>query len=154
MRAVIQRVTQASVSIEGIEPNSIGKGYMILLGVHENDTEQEARFLVKKIIGLRVFEDENGKMNLPLDAVEGEILLISQFTLYGDCSHGNRPSFIQAARPETAVPLYELTISLLREQLGSHRVKTGVFGADMAVSLVNDGPVTIIMDTDEMMRRK
>ncbi len=154
MRAVIQRVTEASVSIEGIEPSSIGKGYMILLGVHENDTEQEVQLLVKKITGLRVFEDENGKMNLSLDAVGGEILLISQFTLYGDCSHGNRPSFIQAARPETAIPLYELMISRLREQLGADRVKTGVFGADMAVSLVNDGPVTIIMDTEEMKHRK
>jgi len=154
MRAVIQRVTQASVSIEGILPESIGKGFMILLGIHEDDTEQEVRTLVKKIIGLRVFEDENGKMNLSLDSVGGDILLISQFTLYGDCSHGNRPSFVQAARPEKAIPLYELTIRLLREQLGESRVKTGVFGADMAVSLVNDGPVTIIMDTDEMMRKK
>ena len=154
MRAVIQRVTQASVSIEGIEPSSIGKGFMILLGVHESDTEQEARLLVRKITGLRVFEDENGKMNLPLEAVNGEILLISQFTLYGDCSHGNRPSFIQAARPEKAIPLYELVISLLREQLGAQRVRTGVFGADMAVSLINDGPVTILMDTDDMARSK
>ncbi len=153
MRAVIQRVTNASVSIEGIEPASIGKGFMILLGVHESDTEEQAALLVKKIAGLRVFEDENGKMNLPIDDVGGEILLISQFTLYGDCSHGNRPSFIEAARPETAIPLYEYTIGALRERLGEHRVKTGVFGADMAVSLTNDGPVTILMDTDTMGRK-
>ena len=154
MRAVIQRVKQASVSIDGKVNGAIDKGFMILLGVHENDTEQEVLTLVKKITGLRVFEEENGKMNLSLDAVNGEILLISQFTLYGDCSHGNRPSFIQAARPETAIPLYELTIKLLRQHLGEERVKTGIFGADMAVSLINDGPVTIIMDTDEMTRKK
>jgi len=152
MRAIIQRVAEASVSIDGSIYSSIGKGFMVLLGVHEKDTENEVRLIVKKLAGLRVFEDEGGKMNLSLDAVSGEILLISQFTLFGDCSHGYRPSFIEAARPETAIPLYELTIKLLREQLGESRVKTGVFGADMAVSLINDGPVTIIFDTDTLKR--
>lgn len=152
MRAIIQRVTEASVSIDGSVYSSIEKGFMVLLGVHETDTENEVHLIVKKLAGLRVFEDDGGKMNLSLDAVDGEILLISQFTLFGDCSHGYRPSFIEAARPETAVPLYELTISLLRERLGENRVKTGVFGADMAVSLVNDGPVTIILDTDTLRK--
>ena len=152
MRAIIQRVTEASVSIDSSMYSSIDKGFMVLLGVHETDTENEVRLIVKKLAGLRVFEDDGGKMNLSLDAVNGEILLISQFTLFGDCSHGYRPSFIEAARPETAIPLYELTINLLREQLGESRVKTGVFGADMAVSLVNDGPVTIILDTDTLKR--
>lgn len=152
MRAIVQRVTEASVSIDGSVYSSVGKGFMVLLGVHETDTENEVRLIVKKLAGLRVFEDDGGKMNLSLDAVNGEILLISQFTLFGDCSHGYRPSFIEAARPETAVPLYELTISLLREQLGENRVKTGAFGADMAVSLVNDGPVTIILDTDTLRK--
>ena len=153
MRAVIQRVTEASVTIDGEVRGAINKGFMVLLGVHESDTEEEVRLIVKKLAGLRVFEDDAGKMNLALDAVGGEVLLISQFTLYGDSSHGFRPSFIEAARPETAIPLYELTIRLLREQLGESRVKTGEFGADMKVALVNDGPVTIILDTDQLRRK-
>lgn len=154
MRAVIQRVTGASLSIDSVERCAIEKGFVILFGVHEDDSEQETELLIKKIVGLRVFEDENGKMNRSLNDVGGEVMLVSQFTLYGDCTHGNRPSFIQAARPEKAIPLYELAIRLLQEQLGVEQVKTGVFGADMAVSLVNDGPVTILMDTSEMARRK
>ncbi len=152
MRAIVQRVTEASVSIGGELRASINKGFMVLLGVHESDTEKEARLIVKKLAGLRVFEDDEGKMNLSLDQIDGEILLISQFTLYGDCSRGYRPSFIEAARPETAIPLYELTIRLLREQLGEGRVKTGEFGADMQVALVNDGPVTIILDSDRLKK--
>lgn len=153
MRAIIQRVSEASVTIDGEVRGAIGRGFMVLLGVHESDTEEEVRLIVKKLAGLRVFEDDAGKMNLALDAVGGEVLLISQFTLYGDCSRGFRPSFIEAARPETAIPLYELTIRLLREQLGGNRVKTGEFGADMKVSLINDGPVTIILDTNELKRK-
>ncbi len=149
MRAVIQRVTEASVTIDGIERSSIGTGYLVLLGIHEADTAAQAELLAKKIAGLRVMEDENGKMNRSLADVGGEVLLVSQFTLYGDCSHGNRPSFITAARPETAIPLYEYMIKLLEEKLG-RPVKTGEFGADMKVRLLNDGPVTILMDTDDM----
>ena len=149
MRAVIQRVTRASVTIDGQLRSEIGPGYLVLLGVHENDTTAQAELLAKKIAGLRVMEDENGKMNRSLTDVGGEVLLVSQFTLYGDCSHGNRPSFITAARPETAIPLYEYMIKLLEEKLG-RPVKTGEFGADMKVELLNDGPVTILMDTDDM----
>ncbi len=149
MRAVIQRVTRASVTIDGSLRSAIGQGYLVLLGIHESDTEAQVQLLAKKIAGLRIMEDENGKMNRSLADVGGEVLLVSQFTLYGDCSHGNRPSFITAARPETAIPLYEKMIALLGEKLGSP-VKTGEFGADMKVDLLNDGPVTIIMDTDDM----
>lgn len=149
MRAVIQRVTRASVTIDGTERSRIGAGYLVLLGIHESDTAAQAELLAKKIAGLRVMEDENGKMNRSLADVGGEILLVSQFTLYGDCSHGNRPSFIAAARPETAIPLYEYMIKLLGEKTGKE-VKTGEFGADMKVELLNDGPVTILMDTDDL----
>jgi len=149
MRAVIQRVTGASVTIDGTEHSRIGLGYLVLLGIHESDTAVQAELLAKKIAGLRVMEDESGKMNRSLADVGGEVLLVSQFTLYGDCSHGNRPSFITAARPETAVPLYEYMIKLLSEKTG-REVKTGEFGADMKVELLNDGPVTILMDTDLM----
>ncbi len=149
MRAVIQRVTHASVTIDGIERSRIGNGYLVLLGIHENDTTAQAELLAKKIAGLRVIEDESGKMNRSLADVDGEILLVSQFTLYGDCSHGNRPSFIAAARPGTAIPLYEYMIKLLGEKTGKE-IKTGEFGADMKVELLNDGPVTILMDTDQM----
>lgn len=149
MRAVIQRVTGASVTIDGAEHSRIGMGYLVLLGIHEADTRAQVELLAKKIAGLRVFKDENDKMNRSLSDVGGEVLLVSQFTLYGDCSHGNRPSFITAARPDTAIPLYEYMIKLLEEKLGKP-VKTGEFGADMKVELLNDGPVTIIMDTDAM----
>lgn len=149
MRAVIQRVTGASVTIDGTERSRIGLGYLVLLGIHEDDTTTQAELLAKKIAGLRVMEDENGKMNRSLSDVDGDVLLVSQFTLYGDCSHGNRPSFITAARPETAIPLYEYMIKLLSDKLGKP-VQTGEFGADMKVELLNDGPVTILMDTDDM----
>ncbi len=149
MRAVIQRVTRASVTIDGELRSSIGEGFLVLLGIHEADTTAQADLLARKIAGLRIFRDENEKMNRSLADVNGEVLLVSQFTLYGDCSHGNRPSFITAARPETAIPLYEYMIKLLEQKLGKP-VKTGEFGADMKVELLNNGPVTILMDTDDM----
>ena len=150
MRAVIQRVTRASVTIDGVERSRIGPGYLVLLGIHESDTTAQAELLAKKIAGLRVMEDESGKMNRSLADVDGEILLVSQFKLYGDCSHGHRPSFITAARPETAIPLYEYMIKLLGEKTGKD-VKNGEFGADMKVSLVNDGPFTILLDSKEIL---
>lgn len=147
MKAVITRVKSASVEIEGKEYSSIGKGFLVLLGVHQDDTETQAAKIADKICGLRVFEDENGKMNLgPADA-GAELLIISQFTLFADCK-SRRPGFSKAARPETAVPLYEKVISLCRER--GFTVATGVFAAEMQVSSVNDGPVTIILDTNEL----
>ncbi len=147
MKAVVMRVKNASVLIEGREPAEIGVGFLVLLGVHQDDTEAEARKIADKICGLRVFEDENEKMNLNLAAVGGELLIISQFTLFADC-RSRRPGFSHAARPEQAIPLYELVISLCREQ--GFTVKTGVFGADMQVRSQNDGPVTILLDTNEL----
>ena len=147
MRAVVTRVKSASVEIDGQVNGSIGKGFLVLLGVHQTDTEAEAVRIADKICGLRVFEDENGKMNVnPTDA-GAEILIISQFTLYADC-RSRRPGFSRAARPETAIPLYEKVISLCRER--GFRVDTGIFGADMQVYSQNDGPVTIILDTEEL----
>lgn len=147
MRAVIQRVTKASVAIDEKIAGEIGQGFAVLLGIHEEDTEEDAMYLVHKISMLRVFSDEAGKMNLDIKAVNGSILSISQFTLYADTKKGNRPSFVKAARPEQAIPLYELFNEQLR-QCGI-KVATGEFGADMAISLVNDGPVTIIIDTQD-----
>lgn len=148
MRAVVTRVRHASVTIDGAVTGSIGRGFLILLGVTHTDTEAEARKLADKICSLRIFEDENGKMNLGLDSVSGELLIISQFTLYGSCRHGRRPDFLAAARPETAVPLYERFITLCKEKgLG---VQTGEFGADMKVDSLNDGPLTLILDTDTL----
>lgn len=147
MRAVLTRVTEASVVIDGETVGSIGRGFLVLLGVHTDDTELEAEKIADKICGLRVFEDENGKMNLAPDKVGAEILIVSQFTLYGDCS-SRRPGFTKAARPETAVPLYEKVISLCRER--GFPVACGRFGADMKVNSVNDGPVTLILDTAEL----
>ena len=144
MRAVIQRVNKAAVTVDGINVGSIGRGFVVLLGVHVSDEIKDADYIVKKISGLRVFEDQDGKMNLSLSQVGGEILVVSQFTLYGDARHGNRPAFIEAALPEKAIPLYEYTVEKLR---GQFQVETGVFGADMQVSLVNDGPVTILLDS-------
>ena len=147
MRAVVTRVKSASVLIEGREPAEIGKGFLVLLGVHETDGEAQARKIADKLMGLRVFEDENGKMNVnPRDA-GAELLIVSQFTLYADCK-SRRPGFSHAARPELAVPLYELVISLCREQ--GFTVRTGVFGAEMQVLSQNDGPVTILLDTKEL----
>ena len=148
MRAVVQRVSFASVTIEGKVCGSIGKGFLVLLGVHTSDEKADADYIIKKVSGLRVFEDEAGKMNLSLSDVNGEVLVVSQFTLYGDARHGNRPSFIEAALPEKAVPLYEYVVSALKERF---TVATGEFGADMQVSLVNDGPVTILLDSTKML---
>ncbi len=145
MKAVIQRVKSASVTIDDTIVGSIPQGFMILLGIHEEDTKEDVDYLVRKITMMRIFEDEAGKMNLNIDAVAGSILSISQFTLYADTKKGNRPSFVKAARPEQAIPLYEAFNEGLR-QSGLH-VETGEFGADMQVALVNDGPVTIIIDT-------
>ena len=144
MRAVVQRVLSAEVAVGGVAVGSIGKGFLVLLGVHVSDEMTDADYIVKKLSGLRVFEDEQGKMNLSLKDAGGELLVVSQFTLYGDARHGNRPSFIEAALPDKAVPLYEYVVEKLRE---SFRVETGVFGAEMKVSLVNDGPVTILLDS-------
>lgn len=146
MIAVIQRVSQASVTIDGQVKGAIGTGFMILLGITHTDAKEDIDWLSKKIVGMRIFNDEEGKMNLDLKAVGGSILLISQFTLHASTKKGNRPSFLEAAKPDIAVPLYEQMITQLSADLG-HPVQTGEFGADMKVSLLNDGPVTIIIDT-------
>ena len=147
MRAVIQRVLESSVSVDGKTVGQSGKGYMILVGVCKGDTEKQADLLARKTASLRVFEDENGKMNLSVLDVDGEILAISQFTLCADVKKGNRPSFTPSEEPSKANELYELYCEKLKEY-GVKRVEKGVFGADMKVSLVNDGPVTICFDTD------
>lgn len=146
MRAVIQRVTSASVTIEGIIKGRINHGFLILLGVGLDDNEEVVRWMVKKIAQLRIFSDADGKMNNSLLDVNGEALVISQFTLLADSEKGNRPSYIRAARPEKAIPLYELFCSELQLVL-SHPVQTGIFAADMKVELLNDGPVTIVLDS-------
>jgi len=146
MIAVIQRVSEASVTIEGKIEGRIGTGFMVLLGITHHDTREDVEWLGKKIVGMRIFGDEEGKMNLDLKTVGGNILLISQFTLHANTKKGNRPSFIEAARPEAAIPLYEQMIEFLGNELGNP-IQTGIFGADMKVSLLNDGPVTIVMDS-------
>ena len=146
MRIVIQRVSRASVTIDGNIKSAIGKGYLILVGVEETDSETDAEWLVKKVIGLRVFDDENGVMNLNIGQIGGDILVVSQFTLFASVKKGNRPSWLRAARHEISVPLYEFFCRRLEEETGK-RVGTGEFGADMKVELVNDGPVTICVDT-------
>ena len=147
MRAVVTRVRSASVAIGGTETARIGKGFLVLLGVHADDTAAQAEKIADKICGLRVFEDETGKMNLNLAAAGGALLIVSQFTLYADCK-SRRPGFTAAARPETAVPLYEQVMALCRAR--GFDVQHGQFGADMLVSSENDGPVTIILDTDRL----
>ena len=149
MRAVLTRVKSASVTIDGEVVGKIGKGFLILLGVGPNDTERECRYLAEKALGLRIFEDENCKMNLGLDAVNGEVLVVSQFTLYGNCRKGRRPSFAEAAGPELGNQLYEKFLSIC-EELG-YPPQHGRFGADMQVESVNDGPVTILLDTAQLM---
>ncbi|MCX8020649.1 MAG: D-aminoacyl-tRNA deacylase [Chitinophagaceae bacterium] len=146
MRVVIQRVSEASVSIQQQQHACIGKGLLVLLGIEEADTAEDVEWLSKKIISLRIFDDENGVMNLSVKECGGEILLVSQFTLHASTRKGNRPSYIRAARPEKAIPLYEKMIEAL-SQLLEKPVQTGVFGADMKVSLINDGPVTIWIDS-------
>ena len=155
MRAILTRVSSASVTIDGEVVGKIGKGFLILLGVGPEDTEKECRFLAEKALGLRIFEDENGKMNLGLDAVNGEVLVVSQFTLYGNCRKGRRPSFTDAAGPELGNEMYEKFLQYCQE-LG-FPPQHGEFGAHMEVESVNDGPVTLILDTQQLMeapRRK
>ena len=149
MRAVLTRVKYASVTIDGETVGKIGPGFLILLGVGPEDTEEHARVLAEKALGLRIFEDENGKMNLGLDAVKGQVLVVSQFTLYGNCRKGRRPSFTEAAGPELGNALYERFLSIC-EELG-YPPQHGRFGADMKVESLNDGPVTLILDTDHLM---
>ncbi len=144
MRLVIQKVKNAKVDIDGKTVSSIGKGLLVLLGVTHEDTKETVDYLVKKLCKLRVFEDENGKMNLSIKDVEGKLLIVSQFTLYADCSRGNRPSFVNAAKPDFANELYEYFCEKCKEE--QIKVQKGIFGADMKVSLLNDGPVTIILE--------
>lgn len=146
MLAVIQRVSEASLHIEGQLKASIQQGFVVLLGIHISDEPSDVIYLASKIASLRVFSDSEGKMNLDLQAVDGDILLVSQFTLHAQTKKGNRPSFIEAARPEQAIPLYEAMISELGQRLGK-AIQTGTFGADMQVQLTNDGPVTILIDS-------
>mgnify|MGYP001864328061 CR=1 FL=1 len=153
MRALLQRVRRADVTVEGEVIGKIGQGLLVFLGVMDGDTESEMEYLAQKVAGIRIFCDENDKMNRSITDIGGDFLVVSQFTLGADCSHGKRPSFIKAARPEAAIPLYEQFCASLRTLTG-REVQTGEFGADMDVSLVNDGPVTIWMDTDEMRKGK
>lgn len=148
MRVILQRVTQASVCIEQKETRSIGSGFMLLVGFHSEDTEEIVKTICDKIVHLRIFTDEQDKMNHSLLDVQGDLLVVSNFTLYANCRKGRRPSFVQAARPEQAIPLYEYCL----QELSSHGlvVKSGEFGADMLVDIKNDGPVTIILDSDEI----
>lgn len=149
MKFVIQRVTSASVEVEEKIVGKIGKGFLVLIGIGKEDNEEIADKMIKKLIGMRIFEDENGKTNLSLNDVSGELLLISQFTLYADCKKGNRPSFINAGSPDEANRLYEYIISECKKEINI--VEKGVFGADMKVSLLNDGPFTIILDSRDIL---
>lgn len=144
MKLVVQRVKNAKIEVEGKTVGSIEKGFLVLLGVTHTDTKEQVDYLVKKLCNLRIFEDENQKMNLSLKDVDGELLIVSQFTLYADCTGGNRPSFVNAAKPDIAEPLYEYFCTEC-EKNGIH-VEKGIFGAEMKVSLLNDGPVTIVME--------
>ncbi len=148
MRAVIQRVTNASCTVEGEVTGQIDSGFLVLLGIEDADTDDDLQWLAQKICSLRVFGDENGLMNKALADVDGNILLISQFTLFAQTKKGNRPSFIKAARPDKAIPMYEKMIDTLKTITGK-KIAAGIFGADMKISLTNDGPVTIIMDTKD-----
>ena len=145
MRVVVQRVKHASVTINGTVNGKINNGFLVLLGVQSTDSEQDVDYLVKKVTNLRIFSDENDKMNLSLKDVNGELLIVSQFTLYANCKEGNRPSFVEAAKPDIAIPLYEYFVSECKKIIPV--VETGIFGADLKVDLLNDGPVTIIMDS-------
>lgn len=146
MRAVLQRVSEASVKVDGMTVGEISPGLLVLLGINESDVQEDADYLIQKISQMRIFSDEEGKMNLSMMDVKGEILVISQFTLLAKTKKGNRPSFIEAARPEKAIPLYEYFKIRIRETIGKE-VATGIFGADMKVQLINDGPVTIVIDS-------
>ncbi len=149
MKAVIQRVSRGSVSVENEVKGKIGRGYVVLLGVKQGDAEEDAKQLAYKTVGLRIFPDQNDKMNLSIQDIGGEILVISQFTLYADTGKGNRPSFIKAAPPEIAESLYNCYVDQLRHALGENRVATGVFRASMSVEIINDGPVTVELCTDK-----
>ncbi|MDT3403349.1 D-aminoacyl-tRNA deacylase [Mucilaginibacter terrae] len=148
MRAILQRVTEASCRVDGDITGEIKTGFLVLLGIEDADTKEDAQWLAQKITGMRIFGDDNGLMNKALADVDGRILLISQFTLFAQTKKGNRPSFIRAARPDKAIPLYKHMIELL-DGLTGQKTQTGIFGADMKISLINDGPVTIIMDTKD-----
>ena len=150
MKFVIQRVTRASVAVDGKTVGQIGSGFLVLIGIADSDTEAIAGKMTAKLLGLRIFEDETGKTNLSLSDVNGQLLLISQFTLYADCRKGNRPSFVKAGKPEHANALYEYIIDRCRQSVPV--VEHGVFGADMKVDLLNDGPFTIILDSEEICR--
>lgn len=150
MKLVIQRVQEASVSVDQKVVGKIGHGFMVLLGVSQTDTEEIADKMFQKLLKLRIFEDENGKTNLDIKSVNGELLIISQFTLYADCRHGNRPSFIGAGTPNQANALYEYFLSQCRKEIPV--VEQGIFGAHMMVSLINDGPFTIVLDSDEIIK--
>lgn len=155
MRFVIQRVTKASVSVNRQIIGSIGKGFLVLIGVSQTDTRSIADKMIKKLLGLRIFEDQDGKTNLSLQDVDGSLLLISQFTLYADCRKGNRPSFINAGSPDLAEDLYQYIIAECQNQLpgaDDNKIQHGSFGADMKVSLLNDGPFTIILDSEEIIK--
>jgi D-tyrosyl-tRNA(Tyr) deacylase len=143
MKAWLQRVSEASVTIDGVKKSEIGKGLLVLLGVTHSDTEAQGDKIAAKIPQIRLFTDEKDMMNLSLQDISGSVLVVSQFTLYADTAHGRRPGFSNAARPEKAEPLYEYVVQKLKDQLGEDRVKTGVFGADMKVQLINDGPVSV-----------
>ena len=144
MRVVLQRVSRARVTVEGRVTGEIGRGLLLLVGLTAGDTEDTLRWMAEKVVGLRVFTDDEGKMNRSVEEVDGALLVVSQFTLYGDASRGRRPSFVEAARPEVAIPLYERFVELLRA--AGRRVETGEFGAMMEVELVNDGPVTLVLE--------
>ena len=144
MRLVVQRVKKASVEVDKKIVGKIDNGFLVLIGIKKGDTKEQADYLVKRLCNLRIFTDENDKMNLSLKDVNGKLLIVSQFTLYGDCTQGNRPSFIEAAKPEEAIPLYEYFCNQC--QLNNIEVQKGIFGADMKVELLNDGPVTIILE--------
>lgn len=149
MKFIIQRVSEANVKVNDNIIGSISKGFLVFIGICDNDTKEIANRMTKKMLGLRIFEDENGKTNLDLHSVNGQLLLISQFTLYADCKKGNRPSFIKAGKPQMANELYEYVIELCKQQVDV--VEQGEFGADMKISLLNDGPFTILLDSDEIL---
>lgn len=150
MRFIIQRVQKASVTVDDAVIGEIGKGFLVLIGIAGEDTKEIADKMIKKLLGMRIFEDENGKTNLDLKQVSGSLLLVSQFTLYADCRKGNRPSFVRAGKPELAEELYEYIISECRKQVPEILVETGSFGADMKVELLNDGPFTVLLDSAEL----
>lgn len=152
MKFVIQRVTSASVTVNQDIVGKIDHGYLVLIGIHNDDTIEIADKMINKMINLRIFQDENDKTNLSLNDVNGSVLLISQFTLYADCKHGNRPSFINAGKPDFANDLYQKIIEKTKSILGKERVQNGIFGADMKVELLNDGPFTIVLDSDVIIK--